>query len=922
MKRDDGVSMKLTPEQEAVVSLSSGRHLVLAPPGSGKTEMLSQRILRALDAGVNPNRMLCATFTNRAAFEMRDRVGAESGRSLPDMGNLHHFCHRFLLSVGRLHPGKHVLDEVEQLEFVKEVVDVLREELRDGWSAAGRKHGVFVMRRIAGSDAEDVRKRLSEMLESYIADCREKNVSPYPGLLSGVLTAHQGRVGIPFRYRRKAGFVLLDLAREGVLNALDGAYCGLKRRFRCVDFDDLVNETYLWLDGHPLPDERKFVWVQIDEVQDLNPLQWRIVTELTAADGVSVYFGDVEQAIFSFLGASTASFAEVTDGCKRHYFRTNFRATPILLEILMRYSIDALASDWEFLPSPASAGRADRSGPDGDSRLALSRETSVGSVVSHVDELLASGAAQSVAILVRTNVEADAYEAAVRDSGYRFVKVSGLDLFSYAPMRDFLAFVSLFNGSTTRDGWARLFYRFADGLHSESEARYFVRDLFAAGIDPARVISADGMRLENLFRLPRRMAAYVRRFRALESFRRRLRPALSDSDALSFRKLFRKFEEIALEDDLRYELRELTPGERFAEVDASYRSMARTAAEYACERVERFLRYTDSLYEEDRRPFSSVLAEDWNRLCRLKEADLLVGDEKIVISTVHKAKGRQFDAVVVPNVELMLKAEGVEGTDEARRLLYVAMSRAKRHLSLFGADVGRTEIASFSRCFDAGYRSYYLRRDEALDAKDWLGRWERLARMNESGDCDVAVVDALRDCRVPVMRMALKCCRHLRDVSERRRRLLEPVISRSECCDTALECLRQCREFDDDAIASVRRVALCTRQESVVRAAYEYLYSAVGENRADRSVIGDFLYSRFPRLRLAAASALAEFGDGRWLGHVTGAVSDFDRLATVPDDPSEAPIRAILENRLSDGYETRLRKILYTRAQRRIGNHG
>ena len=102
--------MTLTAEQLSVVNLVSGRHLVLAPPGSGKTEMLSQRILRALAAGTDPKKMLCATFTNRAAFEMRDRVSGAAGSdcALPDVGNLHHFCHRFLLSVRRIHPGKHV----------------------------------------------------------------------------------------------------------------------------------------------------------------------------------------------------------------------------------------------------------------------------------------------------------------------------------------------------------------------------------------------------------------------------------------------------------------------------------------------------------------------------------------------------------------------------------------------------------------------------------------------------------------------------------------------------------------------------------------------------------------------------------------------------------------------------------------------
>ena len=71
------MDMKLTDEQRRVVEIDAGSHLVLAPPGSGKTEILSQRILHAMRTGVNPERMLCATFTNRAAYEMRVRVEAQ-----------------------------------------------------------------------------------------------------------------------------------------------------------------------------------------------------------------------------------------------------------------------------------------------------------------------------------------------------------------------------------------------------------------------------------------------------------------------------------------------------------------------------------------------------------------------------------------------------------------------------------------------------------------------------------------------------------------------------------------------------------------------------------------------------------------------------------------------------------------------------
>ena len=79
------MGIQLTDEQRRVVEIDAGSHLVLAPPGSGKTEMLSRRIFSAIRRGVDPDRMLCATFTNRAAFEMRERVAREAdSMRLPD----------------------------------------------------------------------------------------------------------------------------------------------------------------------------------------------------------------------------------------------------------------------------------------------------------------------------------------------------------------------------------------------------------------------------------------------------------------------------------------------------------------------------------------------------------------------------------------------------------------------------------------------------------------------------------------------------------------------------------------------------------------------------------------------------------------------------------------------------------------------
>ena len=911
--------MILTQEQEKVVGLSAGRHLVLAPPGSGKTEMLSQRILRALEVGVPPERMLCATFTNRAAFEMRERMAAAAdGRALPDVGNIHHFCHRFLLSIGRIHPGVHVLDEVEQVDFVREVVEVLRLELKSGKTAdLKRTHGVAVMGLINGM-GEPMRARLHELLETTLAEYFEKGKNPYADFLSAALIVHQQRIGIPPCYLRQLPPGLLELVGDGVVSAVERAYSGLKRRFRSVDFDDLLNETYLFLSKHSLPDEKRFDWVQIDEVQDLNPLQWRIVRTLTSASATVVYFGDIEQAIFSFLGASTGHFAMEMVECERHYFKTNFRATPLLLEILMRFSLEELRSEWEFLPSPVDVHR-----PNGE--VTLSAESNPSVVLERVRVLLRRGTAENVAILVRDNASADAYERIVGELGYRVAKVSGIDLFSYAPMRDFLAFVSLFVEKPPMAAWVALVRRFAKGVFSRSAARYFVRSMFAARWSPMQIFAEkDPIPAMPFARSRGDRWAWSHRS-ALNALRKALKPSYDRirrklATTVSFRSLFEEFAGIALTaDNPRYSVCALMPEARLGK-EAAAKIPYDLALKHAFGRVETFLRYADALYRDDRRPFERTLAEDWDNLSKLKEADLLVGDEKIVISTIHKAKGRQFDAVIVPSVAEVVGGCESSDADESKRLLYVAMSRAKRHLSLFGCHAASAG-GSWAKCFEHGYRGYYLRKARGEDVSgDWLARWERLADGNGRCNCPIAIVEeALKSGSESEIRMALKTLRHDHDHVRARAHWLSAL--RSSCADTALACLAQCGHFDAEAMRFVRTASLTAKENRVRRAAFAYFRSVLAADASSEtarralSAIGDFLYCPSGELRLQAATTLAARGDTRWTGVITGAQRDFERLAAVKDDEHEDSIRVILSSAPSDRHERALRRILFVRAR-------
>jgi len=916
--------MKLTDEQAVVVGIESGRHLVLAPPGSGKTEMLSQRILRALEAGVDPSRMLCATFTNRAAFEMRARVeGAAPGRTLPEVGNLHHFCHRFLMSVGRVDAAKHVLDEVSQLEFVRECVDVLRQELRAGGAADIRKtHGVTVVGMIEGvkSREEPHALRLAhlrEMAEGVFALYDEKDRSPYSDFLAAILIAHQRRLGFKSFETRSYPPLMFELVGEGVIGALARAYVGLKRKFHAVDFDDLVNDACLYLRKNPLPEEKRYLWVQIDEVQDLNPLQWEVVRALASDAAVRVYFGDVEQAIFSFLGASVSRFFDEVRDCEHHYFKTNFRATPRLLELLMRFSIGCLRSEWEFLPSPSDLLRE-------DGELVVSSSAEIDEAAAQAKAWLDAGVAENVAILVCENRTADQLEEVVRDFGYRTVKVSGRDLFGYAPMRDFMAFVNLVAGRATRVDEQALVRRFG-GVCTTTQARYFVRSMRAAGWSLEAILGA-GESEDSTTRSSRQsgwkwwhLASCAALRKSLSKSVRSLRARFTDQ--LSFREVFATFARLTLTDETLYSLAELYPEKAKEMMRDGLR--AKDAVGRAFARIETFLRYADHVYEADTRSFGDILDEDGRRLSKLKEADLLVGDERIVISTIHKAKGRQFDAVVIPSAGGLLKG-GTEGTDERLRLLYVAMSRAKRHLSLFHVDRDG-ELAKVVRALGTKGRSYYVRRAEGEDlSADWLSRWEALAQAYRCGIFpeDLARGAWVKGTPTPVMRMALKTVRFAGAVHERRS-LIGELVSREELGDTRDVLLRLATEdrlLDAPMLERVRTLFVSQPEYWVRRASFDCFRLMRSEDsqvmRIVKLGIGDFIYSEDGELRYRAAQALAELGERCWRDVIKGTSGDWERIGRVNDSEHEPLIRALLRSKGSEGCHRILRRILEQRALR------
>ena len=122
----DGGNMNITKEfipteeQKRILDIKEGLHLVLAPPGSGKTELLAQRVYNAKDDGYQDSDIICLTFTNRAAKGMNERIDEKYPNNEIIIGNIHHFCSTFLFKNKIIPLNTSILDEEEADQLIEE----------------------------------------------------------------------------------------------------------------------------------------------------------------------------------------------------------------------------------------------------------------------------------------------------------------------------------------------------------------------------------------------------------------------------------------------------------------------------------------------------------------------------------------------------------------------------------------------------------------------------------------------------------------------------------------------------------------------------------------------------------------------------------------------------------------------------------
>ena len=450
--------------QVPVVEASQGYHLVLASPGCGKTHILAERIRYARERGVKYEDMLCLTFTNRAAREMTNRIQKVVGGDFSELmvGNVHRFCSKFLFEQGRIPADSAIIDDEEAVSIIADYRNEDEEGVtRDFNRYKGYQTIIFFQHFIYQMEHQHPWKYYLHP-ESFTDDDREavKHIC----VSQKIEYDEQAVVNIYHHaqeYMDEANAPGLDGKTADRIRVLlwkmyyANCYARYKEENHLFDFEDLLLYTYDIYRSDPTC--KRYPWIQVDEVQDLNGMQLAIIDLLTAEDNPMVmYLGDEQQAIFSFMGAKVETLTLLKMRCKGniHHLQRNHRSPKYLLDVFNDYAEKQLKIDRELLPLSDNDTKA----TSGDLRIIHSStiEAEHKDITTEALSLYEQNKEERTAVIVSANSDADRISEAMTEAGLTHFKVSGRDLFDTPDVKLLLAHLSVLSNEHNSIAWTRI----------------------------------------------------------------------------------------------------------------------------------------------------------------------------------------------------------------------------------------------------------------------------------------------------------------------------------------------------------------------------------------------------------------------------------------------------------------------------------
>ena len=656
----------LNESQRKAVEYIDGPSLVIAGAGSGKTRVLTYKIAYLLQQGVKPWNIMALTFTNKAAREMKERIGKLVGQDLAQhlyMGTFHSIFSRILRSEAQ-HIGFTnnftIYDETDSRSLIKTIVKELK--LDEKAYKPASVHSRISMAKNNLMSAENYARDK----DLYQADQRAK----------------MPRVGDIFI-----------------------TYVQRCQQANAMDFDDLLTLTFKLFQEHE--DIRKkyadrFDFLLVDEYQDTNHAQMRIVMQLCKEKERVCAVGDDSQSIYSFRGANIdniLSFQSRFKGAKLFKLEQNYRSTQNIVEAansLIKHNSNQIPKDVYSKNDKGECLVYKPAYSDKEEALIVCREIKR---IKRQDDCQYS----DFAILYRTNAQSRSFEEEFRKQGIPYRIFGGLSFFQRKEIKDVIAYFRLVANPDDEEAFKRIINYPARGIGSTTVAK-----IAACALDNRvsfwQVISS-----------PEHFGLGVNKgtLAKLESFRLMISGFVEKSASMN---AFELGDTIVKESGISADI--YKPGSRDPE------DLARQ------ENLEELLGGMQSFVEECReegREQEAYLTDYLQGVALLTDLDSKGDDDepRVSLMTVHASKGLEFPTVFVVGLEENIFPSAIVSTlrelEEERRLLYVAITRAEKHCILTSAKnrfrYGKMEFGNPSR-FIKEIDSAFIQEDSEMPHDD------------------------------------------------------------------------------------------------------------------------------------------------------------------------------------------------------------
>ena len=620
---------RLNPAQRDAVIYCDGPQLVIAGAGSGKTRVLTYKIVHLLNRGLEPWRILALTFTNKAANEMRERIRQMVGDKTASrlwMGTFHSIFRRILAShtdrIG-FKPGFTIYDSADSKALVKSIIKEM--------------------------DLDDKIYRSSVVLNA-ISGAKNALISPAA-------------------YKASADIIAADRrARRPQLYQIYETYCRRCFVANAMDFDDLLYFTNVLLRDNPdilHHYQEFFAYVLVDEYQDTNFAQHLIVNMLTRQSGNLCVVGDDAQSIYSFRGANIDNILQLCRSyptLRTFKLEQNYRST----QTITNAANSLIAKNKAQIPKNVFS--CNETGSKIEVVRAYSDFEEGYLVANRITALRAEtgDSFEDYAILYRTNAQSRVLEESLRKRNIPYRIYGGLSFYQRQEVKDAMAY-----------------FRLSVNPDDDEALRRIINT-------PARGIGATTLNRLTRAALERNVSVWS---------------VLTDPDLLAdsgvtssavkkikvFIELIAKFINLNFHGENAFTLAEriITDSGLMAQYISDHTPESVARRENLEELVSAVREFVEERLEEGN---SDVTLADFLGMASLatdqdtKDDDLQAA-ERVTLMTAHAAKGLEFNNIFVVGVEEDLFPSAMANStprevEEERRLLYVAITRAKRFCML------------------------------------------------------------------------------------------------------------------------------------------------------------------------------------------------------------------------------------------------